>query len=65
MTGQEQQNQQAQQHEEGEASGSQLDLQAVTRAMAGETRAGGEQPIPDLQVREIYADDTESDDQPS
>jgi hypothetical protein len=65
VSGHERQGRRSPQHEEGEASGAQLDLQEVTRVRAGDVQGDRVQPLPDLAVREIYADDTESDDRPS
>jgi hypothetical protein len=64
MRGQ-QQGQRAQQHEEGEANGAQLDLEEVARVVGSGQREAGEPPLSGGGPREIYAGDTEPDDQPS
>ena len=65
MSGQEQRDEQSQQPELGGASEATLTPGAVTRTIAEETRTDDALPIPGLRVREIYANDTEPDDQPS
>jgi len=64
MSGQ-QQGQQTQQHEEGEANGARIDLEEVARVVGSGQQEAEEPPPSGGDLREIYADDTEPDDQPS
>lgn len=65
MSGQEDLDKQTQHQERGEAGGVPLASKGVTDAIGRETLADEGQPVPGAQIREIYADDTAPDDQPS